>query len=165
MCVFRLESFAPYGQTWSGDDGRTWTTPAAMPASSVEPSLQVMPSGVIALSGGRLGIFVWFSADGGGTNWQAVDVVTHHNACRPQDAINPAHISVSAGELIRQGLGGFTSCYTELTRLDDRHLLLIYDRLGLGWHPIPDESNETNSVWVMRITVDKKINAKEGKCS
>jgi len=157
MCVFRSCSFVPYGQTWSGDDGRTWTKPTAMTASSVEPSLQVMSGGVIALSGGRPGISVWFSADGDGTSWQAVDVVVHHNACRPHDAINPDSTKawIARDEMIRQGLGGFTSSYTELMRVDDRHLLLIYDRLGLGWHPIPDESDATNSVWVIQITVDK----------
>ena len=30
----------------------------------------------------------------------------------------------------------------------------LYDRLGLGWNAIPDESPETNSVWVMRLTVE-----------
>ena len=157
MCVFRSMSFVPYGQTWSGDDGRTWTKPAAMTAASVEPSLQVMPAGVLALSGGRPGISLWFSTDGAGACWQSVDIAAHHNACRTQDLINPDSTKawVAQDEMIRQGLGGFTSSYTELMRVDDRHLLLIYDRLGCGWHPIPDESDETNSVWVIQITVDR----------
>ena len=157
MSVFRLASFTPYGQSWSMNDGRTWTAPVAMPAASVEPSLQVLPNGVIALSGGRSGISVWFSADGGGATWQAVDVIAHHNACRPRDVINAdsSKAWTSRDEMIRQGLNGFTSSYTELVRLDDRQLLLIYDRLGLGWHPIPDDSDQTNSVWVVRITVDR----------
>ena len=158
MCVFRNASFVPYGQTWSDDDGRTWSKPVAMPAQSVEPSLQVMPDGVVALSGGRPGISVWFNVDGHGTDWQAVDVVAHHNSCRPRDVITPDNtmkIGIARDEMIRQGLRGFTSSYTELVRLDDRRLLLIYDRLGLGWHPIPDESKETNSVWVVKITVTR----------
>ncbi len=155
MCVFRLASFVPYGQAFSDDDGRTWTAPVAMPASSVEPSLQVMPTGVVALSGGRSGISVWLNADGSGTDWQAIDMVAHHNACLPQDTINPDSTQawISCDDMVRKGIGGFSSCYTELMRLDDRHLLLIYDRLGLGWHAIPDNSAETNSVWVVRITI------------
>jgi len=155
MCVFRLASFVPYGRAYSGDDGRTWSAPANISPGSVEPSLAVMPGGVVALSGGRLGVFVWFNADGRGDRWQGVDVVAHHNACRPQDAIDPDSRKAwtARDEMLRQGLGGFSSSYTELMPLDERHLLLIYDRLGLGWHQIPDESDETNSVWVVRIAV------------
>ena len=157
MCVFRMASFVPYGQAWSEDDGHTWTKPVAMPAMSVEPSVHVMPNGVVALSGGRPGIFVWLNADGRGTGWQAVDIVAHHNGCRPEDTINPdsGKAWVGRDEMIRQGLGGFSSCYTELMPLDERRLLLIYDRLGLGWSSIPDESDETNSVWVVRLTIEE----------
>ncbi len=155
MCVFRLTSFARYGRAYSDDDGRTWSAAANIAPGSVEPSLAVLPGGVVALSGGRPGLFVWFDADGRGEDWQAVDIVAHHNACHPDDTIDARLSWVARDEMVRQGLGGFSSCYTELARLDDRHLLLIYDRLGLGWHQIPDESNETNSVWVVRITVDR----------
>lgn len=159
MCVFRNASFVPYGQTWSADEGRTWSAPVAMSAQSVEPSLQVLPSGVVALSGGRSGIFVWFNANGLGTDWQALDLVAHHNACRPpQDQINPDSRQINTGseEMFRQGRGGYSSCYTELARLDDRHLLLIYDRLGLSWQAIPDYADATNSVWVVRIRVEQQ---------
>ena len=111
-----------------------------------------------ALAGGRSGIFVWLNADGRGTDWQAVDIIAHHNACRPRrDRINPDSKKgwVAPEEMLRTGTTGFSSCYTELAALDDRHLLLIYDRLGLGWHPIPDNSDETNSVWVVKITVTR----------
>lgn len=121
MCVFRMESCAPYGQCWSRDEGKTWTTPVAMAqALSVQPSLAVMKDGMVALSGGRPGIFVWINADGTGNDWQAVDVQAHHNACCPTETI------------------GASTCYTELVATDDRHLLLIYDR---GF----------NSAWVVRI--------------
>lgn len=157
MCVFRLASFVPYGQIISEDDGKTWGKPVAIQAHSVEPSLAVMPSGAVALSGGRPGIFVWLNVDGKGTDWQPVDIVARHNASRPNDTINPdsSKAWTSRDNLIRQKLGGFSSCYTELIRLDDQHLLLIYDRLGLGWHAIPDNSTETNSVWVMRLKIEK----------
>ena len=39
--------------------------------------------------------------------------------------------------------------------LDENTLLLIYDRVGLGWHPIPDDSEESKSVWVMRLRVTR----------
>lgn len=46
-----------------------------------------------------------------------------------------------------------SKCDTELMALEDRTLLLIYDRVGLGWHAIPDDSEETKSVWVMWLRV------------
>ena len=48
---------------------------------------------------------------------------------------------------------GFSSCYTELMALDEHTLLLVYDRVGFGWHPIPDDSDESKSVWAMRLRV------------
>ncbi len=158
MCVFRLSSFVPYGQCWSDDDGKTWTSPVAMQAHSVEPSLQVMGDGTVALSGGRNGIQVWLNADGTGRSWEAVDIVAHHNACcAERDRICPdsALAWKPRDEMLARGPRGFSSCYTELARLSENTLLLIYDRVGLGWHAIPDESDETNSVWVVRLTLNR----------
>lgn len=156
MCVFRLASFVQFGQCFSEDDGKTWSKPVNIAPNSVEPSLAVMPTGTVALSCGRPGISVWFDTAGTGTDWQAVDILAQHNAARPQDSINPDSRKAWGGaeKMMREGLSGFTSSYTELMRLDDRHLLLIYDRLGMGWSAIPDESPETNSVWVMRLKVE-----------
>jgi hypothetical protein len=156
MCVFRLASFVQFGQCFSEDDGKTWSKPVNISPNSVEPSLAVMPGGTLALSCGRPGISVWFDAAGTGTDWQALDILAQHNASRPQDRINPDTRQAwgSVPKLLRENLRGFTSSYTELVRLDDKHLLLIYDRLGLGWNAIPDESPETNSVWVMRLKVE-----------
>ena len=157
MCVFRLSSFKPYGQCWSADDGKTWTSPTAMQAHSVEPSMQVMGDGTVALSGGRNGIYLWLNPDGTGQSWTPVDIVAHHNACcAEQDRICPdsAQAWKPREELFASSQRGFSSCYTELARLDENTLLLIYDRVGLGWHAIPDESDETNSVWVVRVAID-----------
>lgn len=154
MCVFRLASFVPYGQVFSSDDGRTWSTPANITPMSVEPSLAVLRHGAVALSGGRSGVFVWFNADGKGHDWQAVDVVATHNAaCTPADRIDPESRNcwASVEDLKNRACTGFSSCYTELVPLDEHTLLLAYDRVGLGWHAIPDDSPETKSVWVMRL--------------
>ena len=33
--------------------------------------------------------------------------------------------------------------------------VLIYDRVGYGWNPIPDDDpHETKSVWVMRLQIN-----------
>jgi hypothetical protein len=128
VCVFRLASNVPYGRSYSGDDGATWTEPQAIDARSVQPSLAVMPDGLVALSGGRPGVSVWFSAEGDGDRWQPVELL-------PGDAS--------------------TSAYTEIVPLDADNLLCVYDRIPHGWNPIPEGSAESNSVWVVRLTVNR----------
>jgi len=157
MCVFRLASFVSYGQTFSADDGRTWTPPVNIPPFSVEPSLAVLKSGrMLALSGGRPELWVWFNNDGQGREWHAVDIVAAHNTARPPaDQIDPDTRRAwrSIEEMRHERQTGFTSSYTELIALDENTLLLIYDRIGFGWHAIPDDSSESKSVWVMRLRV------------
>jgi len=140
MCVFRLASGPRYGQTWSTDEGKTWTEPIAMPAHSVWPSLAVMDDGTVALSGGRVGIFLWLNADGSGKNWEQVDLQAHHDACRPAEPIK------SSG----------TTAYTQLVPVDPAHLVLIYDRCPFGWKGVPKDSPESDSVWVVRVTLKRK---------
>ena len=69
-----------------------------------------------------------------------VDVVANHNEFRPEESV-----------VVSQR----TSAYTEIVALDDKHLLYIYDRIPNGWMQIPGNSSETNSVWVVRVTVDR----------
>src|SRR5207248_1046468 len=141
MGVFRLASNVPYGQVWSSDEGKTWSEPVAMAGPfSVQPSLAVMKDGSVVLSGGRPGLFIWINLDGTGKTWQRVDLQSHHNACVPKEPIDkPNH----------------TSSYTEVVAVDDTHLLFIYDRIPHGWERIPKESAQTNSVWVVRIGLEK----------
>ncbi len=160
MCVFRLDSFKEFGVSYSTDDGCTWTTAVNIPdVASVEPRLDTLSDGIVALSGGRPGIYVWFNTDGTGERWQAVDIIAHHNARCPADVIEPDIRNggwKALDAMLRDGDRGFTSAYTELVALDDTNLLLIYDRVGLGWHAIPDESDETNSVWVVKLSVTRQ---------
>jgi len=138
MCVFRLASATPYGQCFSSDDGKTWTEPKAMDGVfSVEPSLAVFDDGAIALSGGRPGVFVWLNADGTGKRWQRVDLAANHKLHHPAE---PAEK---------------TSSYTEIVALSDKALMVIYDNVPHGWEAIPADSAATNSVWVVRLTVEK----------
>ena len=48
-----------------------------------------------------------------------------------------------------------TSSYTEVVVLDEGHLLYIYDRIPNGWKAIAADSPETNSVWVVRVTLQR----------
>ncbi len=140
MCVFRLGSGAKYGQCFSKDEGKTWSEPTAMDAFSVQPSLAVMKDGAVVLSGGRPGLFVWFNAEGDGKAWQRIDLLAHHNA------------NVAAETIAKPGN---TSSYTEVVALDESHLLVIYDRIPHSWSAIPKGSKETNSVWVVRLKIER----------
>ena len=139
MCIFRLASNVCYGQTFSSDDGRTWSESTNLDGPlSVQPSLACMPGGLVALSGGRPGLFLWLDPTGTGTKWNRVSMIEHHDAHQPHDAIREP---------------GHTSAYTEVVVLDETHLLLIYDRIPNGWSVIGPDSDETNSIWVVRVEV------------
>ena len=146
MCVFRVESKLPFGQTWSSDEGRTWSTAVTMAGPfSVQPSLAVMSGGAIALSGGRPGLYLWLNAKGDGQDWQQVDILAHHNKCNPQEEITYSE------DLSLQR----TTSYTEVVAVDDTHLLYMYDRAPNGWRRIPEDMDDTNSVWLVRATVEQ----------
>ena len=146
MCVFRVESKLPFGQTWSSDEGRTWSTAVTMAGPfSVQPSLAVMSGGAIALSGGRPGLYLWLNADGTGQDWQQIDILAHHNSCHPHEQI------VYSEDLSRQK----STSYTEVVAVDDNTLLYTYDRVPNGWRRIPEDMDDTNSVWLVRATVER----------
>jgi hypothetical protein len=137
MNVFRLASNVPYGQTFSDDDGGTWSAPVAMKdAHSVQPSLAMMRDGSIVLTGGRPGIFAWINRGSDGKDWLQVDLQSHHNENHPQDAITRVDQTTS---------------YTEVAALDEQSVIVIYDRIPHGWKAIPQESQDTNSVWVVKL--------------
>jgi hypothetical protein len=141
MCVFRMNSGAKFGQAFSSDEGQTWTEPMAMKdAFSVQPSLAVLQDGTVVLSGGRPGLYAWFNIDGRGKDWQRIDIRAHHNACRPKEPINRDEHS---------------SSYTEVVAVGDKEFLYIYDRIPCGWSVIPPGSSETNSIWVVRLSLVK----------
>ena len=146
MCVFRVESKLPFGQTWSSDEGRTWSTAVTMAGPfSVQPSLAVMADGAVALSGGRPGLYLWLNADGTGQDWQQIDILAHHNSCHPHEQI------VYSEDLSRQK----STSYTEVVAVDDNTLLYTYDRVPNGWRRIPEDMDDTNSVWLVRATVEQ----------
>ena len=80
---------------------------------------------------------LWLDCEGTGLEWQGIDMLAHHDACVPDESI--AH----------------TSAYTEVVAVDDTHLLYMYDRTANGWQRIPEDMDDTNSVWVIRVTVER----------
>ena len=153
MCVFRVQSdehgMLPLCQSWSEDGGSTWSAPVSMQGpASVEPSVVVMPSGLVALSTGRPGVNLWVNADGKGAEWTAIDIADHHTACHPGDPILKRSLVDDKWWTIN------TTGYTEIVSLGGPYLLMIYDRLAKGWDVIRDDENESNSVWVLRARIE-----------
>ncbi len=147
MCIFRMGGYA-YGQCWSPDEGRTWTAPARMKndaAGNVQPALLVLKNGVVVLAGGRPGVNLWFNLDGGGNEWQKLDLLAHHNAALPAFPIK-LHEGQNYGH-------GRATGYTDVVALDDSHLMFIYDRTSTVWPPKHDAANELDmdSVWVVKV--------------
>lgn len=142
MCVFRMSNGARYGQSWSSDEGAHWSEPVAMARPySVEPSLQVLDDGAVLLSGGRPGLFLWLNRAGDGKEWEAIDIMAHHDRCWPMETLH--------------GNGyPMTSSYTEIVRLDRHRILYIYDRIPTHGYEVPETSPESDSVWVVQLTID-----------
>jgi hypothetical protein len=161
MSVFRsYYSSYPYGASWSGDEGKTWTEPAwTYFAWSVDPRMAVMQDGTVILSGGRPGVLMWFNVDGSGKDWQVIDLLDHHNAFRPREPLQRYDPVGSSGHFF-----GTSTGYTEVVAVDDTHLLCVYDRTPLSstWdEPTPavhkrlQDEAETYSVWVVRATLTR----------
>jgi hypothetical protein len=159
MCIFRIASNLTYGQVWSDDDGVTWTKPGRTDIGdatltmknadirSVQPSLAVLESGVIVLTGGRPGVSAWVDEQGEGKEWTHIDLSAHHNAAVPSEP----HVTTD-GDPTKHSTTG----YTEVVALDNGDLLVIYDRLRGGWDNLSADPTQTNSVWVVKITVQPK---------
>ncbi len=145
LCVYRLDSEVPYGHSFSSDDGNTWTEPKNLDGPlSVQPSLSLSAKGMLLLSGGRPGLYVWLNSQGDAVRWHRIDLQAHHNKWVKEE---PILLAVASGK-------SNSTSYTEVRWLDDRHFLVIYDRLANGWSPIPKDSKGTNSVWVVRGQVE-----------
>jgi hypothetical protein len=153
MCVMRVGSGKEQllGRAYSSDGGRTWSAIDRLPAFSVEPSMRRLQNGVIALSTGRPGIYVWLSADARGKSWESVDVVAHHNEVMGEGhQIRPRMPGVSASDAPDQ-----TTAYTELVEVSPNQLLLVYDRTPFGWKPVPADSDERSRIYVLPIEVER----------
>lgn len=143
MNIFRLDSSVSYGQTFSDDDGRTWSPPVAMKEPhSVQPSIAMMKDGTLVLTGGRPGIFAWINTSGDDGDWLQVDLLRNHNEQCSQETIN-------GGDAF--SLAAQTTSYTEVVSLDEHSVLVMYDRIPHGWSAIPRDSRDTNSIWVVKL--------------
>jgi hypothetical protein len=160
MAVFRTGG--GYGQTWSSDDGHSWSDPVRMTVGTVggaEPRLITMSDGTVLLLGGRdkgLSDFhLWIDRGGSGTAWQALNLAEHHNRFHPEEPFPLAVPYANHG-------GGRCSGYIHAAVLDAHRIVLVYDRTPLSYfvqgtvartrdHLGKDDPRETFSCWSTEI--------------
>jgi hypothetical protein len=127
LIVLRTGSGGLFGQTWSTDGGKTWSTPVPMTIRGVAPHLRLLSNGLLALSTGRPApVSLYFSPDGNGETWSP-----------PTEIFG----GVDSGEK------GFDKrrCtrYTDFIEVKAGRLLLVYDSVPYGWQPIPPTDNDS----------------------
>ena len=152
LAVFRVGSREPYHKAYSADSGRSWSAVKVMDGPfSVKPQLLRLENGVLALSGGRSGIYLWLCTDVHGDRWQAVDLVAHHNSVMGSEH----HIRLNAERRHDPMEPEQTTSYTGMVEIEPNEVLVLYDRTSFGWKPVPKESPERSRVYALRIAVAK----------
>ncbi len=149
MCVSRVGpgTNQKLAQCYSADGGKTWSAIDRLPAYSVAPQMVRLTSGVLALTTGRPGIFLWLADDARGAHWQSIDLLAHHNAVLP-----PAE-SLNADQKTSDQSPDQTTAYTAMVRMPDDRLLVVYDRSLFGWAPVPSGATEHSCVYLLEIDV------------
>ena len=143
MCVSRMGSTKDQllAKTYSSDEGRSWSKVELLPAYSVAPSITRLTNGLIAITTGRPGLFLWLSTDPRGNgNWESIDLIDHHNGLLD----NSHHMKATQ-----------TTAYTANLELAPNRMLLVYDRVPFGWNVVPDDSEERSRIYLLEIVVSR----------
>lgn len=156
MGVFRTHggSNVPMCYSFSADGGATWT--ALKPFApggphGVEPKLALLANGMLVVSGGRFGLFLWVSPDGAGASWVAFNVAAHHNA-----AISDPSLQFDAQFVNATANKGWSTSYTSIVPMrsvGEGSLLYCYDRLANGWKQPPGPYGKANTIFCVRLDV------------
>jgi hypothetical protein len=105
LAVMRTGSWRPMYYARSTDLGQTWTEPQQMTAGpdqqdvpGIDPTLILMPNGVLAMVTGRSDTRLYLSADGRGEHWDAPTVVS-----AGRDSGNAGMVVLDANRLLIVG--------------------------------------------------------------
>ncbi|MSP14404.1 MAG: exo-alpha-sialidase [Chloroflexi bacterium] len=152
MCIMRTGGGAQWHliRSYSSDRGQTWSPADRLPAFSVDPTVRQVQNGVIALSAGRPGIYLWLSSDPRGSSWESLDILAHHNGILPSmHHIRPGKSGRDAEDPYQ------TTAYTEMVEVAPNRLLLVYDRIPFGWSPVPIDSDERSRIYALTIDIER----------
>lgn len=120
LCVvFRTGSNGYAGETWSDNDGKTWTRPVSTGFKGVAIRMRRLSNGILALTTGRPGpVVIMFSVDGTGKYWSHVTPI----------------------------FSGMSTRYTDFIEVQPGKLFVVYDSVPYGWYPIPFADRTSRNV-------------------
>lgn len=154
LCVFRVGSRKEFRRTLSSDDGRTWTPPERIEGAwSVEPRMVRLQNGLIVLTGGREGLFLFVCADGEGKNWEHVNLGRHHTETIGDPALRFTDVFLEAKETPDPPE---STAYTGLVATGPEEIAIAYDRTANGWEGTPGPNGEQDAVFVVRAKVQTR---------
>jgi hypothetical protein len=150
MCVYRTGSSKDYHKSYSRDEGSTWTKPERMEGVfSVEPRLTRLANGVILLSGGRPGLYVWICTDGLGNRWQRFNLAEHHNKSIRDSLLRYDEQFCKGGKPQPDQ----STSYTDIASVGSNEVIVCYDRLANGSDGAPGPWGQWDVVFCVRLRV------------
>lgn len=143
LTLFRTGQLGPtvknanIGETWSSDDGMSWTPPIAAPFAGVAPRVRRLSNGILAMTTGRPDpVAIRFSLDGNGKEWTGPTVIA-------KDYIFPEV--------------AWCTDYSDFIEVEPGKLLVVYDRYPPKWPQDPSASLKSKSViYATFVEVHKK---------
>jgi len=143
LVIYRVGSFKqnPLHKSLSRDGGRTWSKPEAMAPFSVYPSCVKTANGTLVLTTGRPGIYLWTCTDGRGDKWVQTDIMAYHNKAVSREDWRIE--STDDGSRVQ------TTSYTRVREYAPNRVVMVYDRVPLGWHAVPNDSKDRNRLFVL----------------
>lgn len=143
LIVMRRGSNNLMYQSWSDDEGRSWSPAISMGFRGVEPALMEMQNGWLAMCTGRPDpITIRFSTDAGKT-WIKPTVIQDTRTTTEKSAPKP-----------RQK----TTAYTGLVEVEPNKLMVVYDYLPFveGWGLNPENQPQAvNTIFATFVTVGR----------
>lgn len=154
LCVSRVGDSQALYKSYSDDDGRGWTAPTRMPAWSVAPTIRRLANGVLVLTTGRPGNYLWLCTDEVGETWHPIELVEgYHNAVSPPEH----HILHPTSDVdLHEHLAFQTSSYLAMLEVRPNELLIAYDRAPFGWMGSPRRhgSTERSQIFLLDVSVE-----------
>ena len=184
MCVWRSDGTAKtLCESRTSDNGRTWTPAQPLSGSSeeqrgdgtipsapigVEPKLERLNNGLLVVSAGRPGLYLWAAVDptapgsSGVTRtasataaltWQGFNIAAHHNAAVADPSLRYSSDTPSSSE---------TTSYTGMVQIlaSESGVMVSYDRLANGWSPAPypppaSGGKGLSALFTVRVNISK----------
>ncbi|MBI4558190.1 MAG: exo-alpha-sialidase [Candidatus Hydrogenedentes bacterium] len=146
LTVYRTGS--DYHKSYSSDEGETWSAPEPMPGVfRVEPQLVRLENGVLLLSGGRQGLYLWACTDGEGKKWEQFNLAEHHNRQVPDEA-HRYTADFCEGKNVDPPQ---STSYTGMKAVGPNEVLISYDHLANGWKGAPGPWGPHDMVFCVRV--------------